>query len=128
MKHDLTDTLRNIAEGFIDAAQNRLKLLQAEVGEETDRLLGLLAWLVVTALLALLALQFIALVVLALAWDTPWRTHAMVALTAAAAAATGFAYRAYLSARKRPKPIFVTSLEELQKDRVALDEAMEKSL
>lgn len=127
MKHDLTETLRNIAEGFIDAAQNRLKLLQSEVGEETDRLLGLLAWLVITALLVLLVLQLVALVVLTLTWDTPWRTHAMVGLTAAAAVAAGFAYRAYLSCKERPKPIFTTSLEELQKDRVALDEAMEKT-
>jgi len=127
VKHDLTETLRNIAEGFIDAAQNRLKLLQSEVGEETDRVLGLLAYLVITALLVLLALQLLALVVLTLAWDTPWRTHAMVALTVAAAIAAGFAYRAYLSRKARPKPIFTTSLEELQKDRMALDEVLEKS-
>ena len=127
MKHDLTETLRNIAEGFIDAAQNRLKLLQSEVGEETDRLLGLLAYLVITALLALPTLQLVALVVLTLTWDTPWRTHAMAGLAVAAAVAAGFAYRTYLSSKARPKPIFATSVEELQKDRLALDEALEKS-
>lgn len=126
MKHDLTETLRNIAEGFIDAAQNRLKLLQSEIGEETDRLLILLAWLVVTGLLALLVLQLLALVVLTLAWDTPWRTHAMAALAVMAAGATLCAYRAYVACKARPKPVFATSLQELDKDRAALNEALEK--
>lgn len=121
---DLTDTLRSMAEGFVDAGQNRLRLLQSEVGEETDRVLGLLVFLIVTALLALLTLQIVAMVVLALMWDTPWRTHAMVGLAIAAAAGTGWAYRTYIERKQRPKPIFATSLEELEKDRAALEKSL----
>nr|WP_293247916.1 phage holin family protein [Panacagrimonas sp.] len=124
MKRDLTDTLRSIADGFIDAAQNRLKLLQSEVGDETERLGGLLAYLVLTAFAGLLTLQFAALVVLALVWDTPWRTHAMVALVLLAAIGTWMAYRAFTARKQRPAPIFATSIEELDKDRRALEKAL----
>lgn len=124
MRRDLTDTLRSIADGFIEAAQNRLKLLQTEVGQEIERLGGLLALLVLTAFAGLLTLQFIALVVLAMVWDTPWRTHAMVALAVLAAIGTFSAYRAFSARKTRPAPIFATSLEELDKDRRALEKAL----
>jgi uncharacterized membrane protein YqjE len=124
MKRDLTDTLRSIADGFVDAAQNRLKLLQSEVGEETERLGGVLAYLVLTAFAGLLTLQFAALVVLALVWDTPWRTHAMVALAVLAGIGTALAYHAFATRKQRPSPIFATSLEELDKDRRALEKAL----
>lgn len=124
MKRDLTDTLRGIADGFLDAAQNRLKLLQSEVGEETERLGGVLAYLVITAFAGLLTLQFVALVVLALVWDTPWRTHAMVALAVMAGIGTALAYRAFTTRKQRPSPIFSTSLDELAKDRQALEKAL----
>jgi uncharacterized membrane protein YqjE len=115
MKRDLTDTLRSIADGFIDAAQNRLKLLQSEVGDETERLGGLLAYLVLTAFAGLLTLQFAALVVLALVWDT---------LVLLAAIGTWMAYRAFTARKQRPAPIFATSIEELDKDRRALEKAL----
>lgn len=124
MKRDLTDTLRSIADGFLDAAQNRLKLLQSEVGEETERLGGVLAYLVLTAFAALLTLQFVALVVLAVVWDTPWRTPAMVALAVLAGIGTALAYHAFVTRKQRPSPIFATSLEELDKDRRALEKAL----
>lgn len=124
MKRDLSDTLRSIADGFLDAAQNRLRLLQSELGAETERLGGLLALLVLTAFAGLLTVQALALVVLALAWDTPWRTHAMVALAVLAAVATVVAYRAFTARKQRPGPLFATSLEELDKDRRALEKAL----
>lgn len=124
MKRDLTDTLRSIADGFIDAAQNRLKLLQSEVGDETERLGGLLAYLVITAFAGLLTLQFVALVVLALVWDTPWRTHAMVGLALIAGIGTALAYHAFSTRKQRPAPMFAASLEELDKDRRALEKAL----
>lgn len=124
MKRDLTDTLRDIADGFVDAAQNRLKLLQSEIGNEAERIGVLLACLVLTAFAALLTVQFVALVVLALVWDTPWRTHAMVALAVLGALATAAGYRAFTSRKQRPAPIFAASLEELEKDRRALEKAL----
>lgn len=124
MKRDLTDTLRAIADGFMDAAQNRLKLFQAEIGEETERLGGVLTYLVLTALAGMLTLQFAALVVLALVWDTPWRTHAMVGLVVLAGIGTALSYRAFTARKRRPAPIFATSLEELDKDRRALERSL----
>lgn len=124
MKRDLTDTVRDIADRLVDAAQNRLKLLQSEIGEETERLGGVLTYLVLTAFAGLLTLQFAALVVLALVWDTPWRTHAMVALAMLAGLATGLAYHAFVTRKQRPTPIFATSVEELDKDRRALEKAL----
>lgn len=124
MKRDLTDTLRAIADGFMDAAQNRLKLLQSEIGDETQRLGGLLTYLVLTALAGMLTLQAAALVVVAMVWDTPWRTHAMVGLVVLAGVGTALAYHAFTSRKQRPAPIFATSLEELDKDRRALEKSL----
>lgn len=124
MKRDLTDTLRGLGQGLVDAAQNRLQLLQSELAEEADRLGTLLAFQVLVALLGLLTVQSLALIVLALAWDTPWRTPATLALSALAGLATFLAYQAYSARRDRSKPIFSTSVEELEKDRRALEKAL----
>lgn len=121
------DTLRSLAQGLAGVAENRLRLLQSELGEEAQRLGRLLALQTLIALLGLLTLQFAALVVLALAWDTPWRVAAMVSLVLIAGAATALVYTRYAALKKRARPPFATSLEELRKDREALERSLEET-
>lgn len=124
MKEDVLDTVRRLGHGAVDFAQNRLKLIQAELADELDRLGGLLARQILVALSALLTVQALALVVLAAVWDTPWRIAAVVALAMFAAVGTLAAYRAYEAAKRRGKPIFAASIKELDKDRLALEKVL----
>jgi uncharacterized membrane protein YqjE len=123
MKSEAMQTLRSLAQGLAGMAENRLRLLQSELADEAGRLGTLLAFQVLIALLALLTVQFLALVILALVWDTPWRVTAMVSLVAIAGGGTALAYRSYTSRKKRVVPMFATSLDELRKDREALEKA-----
>jgi uncharacterized membrane protein YqjE len=120
MNSSIVDTLRSLARGLVDMAENRLKLVQLELGDEADRLGTLLARLIVTALSGLLTVQFAALLLLALVWDTPWRVTAMFALMLFAAGVTAYAWSAYLDAQQRTTPIFDSTLGELRKDRSTL--------
>lgn len=119
------DAVRRLGHGALDFAENRLRLLQAEVADEVDRIGGLLTHLILLALAALLTFQFLALLVLAAAWDTQWRVTSMVALTVLAASATGLAYFTYRSRQQRgeshPESLFAASLNELEKDRQTLE-------
>lgn len=124
MKEEVLDTVRRLGLGLVDMAQNRLELLQAETTDELDRLGALLARQVLVALSALLTVQCLALVVLAAAWDTPWRLAAVVGLTALAAGGTVAAYAAYVARKRRPTPIFASSLGELGKDRKTLEQSL----
>lgn len=121
LKDDLMETVRRLGHGLVDAAQNRLRLVQIELAEELDRLGVLLARQVLIAALALLTAQCFGLIVVALAWDTRWRLESTLVLGALAAAATAAAYRSYRSHRARSAPILARTLDELDKDRHALE-------
>lgn len=125
MSASTADLLSRLARGLGSVAEHRLRLLQSELGEETQRLGRLLALQLLIALLGLLTLQFAALVVLAMAWDTAWRVPALVGLLVLAASGTALAYTRYTSRKQRKHPLFAASLEELRKDRAALEQALE---
>lgn len=121
MKEDVVDTVRRLGHGLVELAQNRLKLLQAETADELDRLGALLARQMLTGIAALLTVQALALVVVAAVWDTPWRLGAMIGLTLLGAGATAAAHASYVARKRRTKPIFADTLDELEKDRQALE-------
>ena len=123
MKEDVVETVRRLGNGVVDMLQGRLKLLQNELGDELDRLGGLLARQILVALSGLLTIQFLVLIVLALTWDTPWRVPAMIIITLLAAVATALAYSAYTAHRQRRSPMFAASIRELEEDRRALERA-----
>ncbi|MGQ0622436.1 MAG: phage holin family protein [Panacagrimonas sp.] len=124
MKEDVMDTVRRLGHGLVDAAQNRLRLLQAELADELDRLGGMLGRLILLALSGLLSIHLLAMVVLAASWDTPWRIPAAVVLCLFAAGGTAMCYRSYLAFKDRPKPLFESSLKELEKDRQLLERVL----
>lgn len=118
------ESARRLGHGLVDSAQNRLELLQSELAEEIDRLGMLLAHQALVALSALLTVQSLALVVLAVVWDTRWRVAATMVLAVGAVGGTIAAHARYRSRRRRPKAVFATSIQELEKDRQALDKAL----
>lgn len=124
MKEDVLDTVRRLGHGLVDSAQNRLRLLQTELADELDRLGVLLARQILVALLALLTVQSLALVLLAMVWDTRWRVASVLALAVLAATGTALSYRWYLADKRRKHPVFATSVDELEKDRQALERAL----
>lgn len=121
MSQDPVDTVKRLGHQLIESAQTRLKLLQSEAADELDRLGALIALQILTALSALLTVQFLALVVLALVWDTPWRTPAMIGITVLAGTGTFMAYKAYEARKVRHKPVFDDSVKELETDRRLLE-------
>lgn len=123
MKEDVVETVRRLGNGVLDMLQGRLELLQTELGDELDRLGGLLARQILVALSGLLTVQFLVLIVLALTWDTPWRVTAMILITLLAAGATALSYNAYTAHRHRRSPMFAASIRELEEDRRALKRA-----
>lgn len=123
MKEDVVETVRRLGNGVLDMLQGRLELLQTELGDELDRLGGLLARQILVALSGLLTVQFLVLIVLALTWDTPWRVTAMILITLLAAGATALSYNAYTAHRQRRSPMFAASIRELEEDRRALERA-----
>lgn len=123
MKEDVVETVRRLGNGVVDMLHGRLKLLQTELGDELDRLGGLLARQILVALTGLLTIQFLVLIVLALTWDTPWRVTAMTVITALAAGATACSYGAYTAHHRRRSPMFAASLRELEEDRRTLERA-----
>lgn len=124
MKEDVLETLRRLGQGLAETAQNRLKLIQSELGDEIERLGALLARQLLIALTALLTVQWLGVLVMAWCWDTPYRVHVAASLAALAAIVTALAYRAYTARKQRTRAMFESSLEELQKDRQALEKAL----
>lgn len=66
----------------------RLELLELDLDAERQRLGGMLVAAALLALAAMMALQFIAVLVIAAAWYTPWRLHVIAALLLLALIAT----------------------------------------
>lgn len=123
MKEDIIETVRRLGHGLLDLTQNRLKLVEHELAQELDRIGLLLARQMLLALSGLLTLQCLALLLVALTWDTPWRVPMTLALSIIAALATFLAYRSYRARRQRQTPIFASTQEELRKDSALLEKA-----
>lgn len=81
----------------------RIELLELELNDERARLGALLTRSLLFALTAMLALQLLAVLLIAISWETSWRWHVMTALTALAMLVSALSWRALIDLRK-PKP------------------------
>lgn len=117
----VTGPVRRLGASLLALGRIRLELLAIEVQEEKDRIASLLAWAVLTALLAGFGAVFIALFVTVALWDT----HRLAALGVAAVVFVGLAAFGALQLRAlvgRPSTLFQASIAELRKDSAALHE------
>ena len=76
----LSDTLRRLVAQSMNVLQGRFELFKLEIHEERVRLGQLLSRGLLAALSIFLAVQLIAMLIVALSWDTQWRIPVVVGL------------------------------------------------
>lgn len=76
----LSDTLRRLVAQSMNVLQGRFELFKLEIHEERVRLGQLLGRGLLAALSIFLAVQLIAMLIVALTWDTQWRIPVVVGL------------------------------------------------
>jgi uncharacterized membrane protein YqjE len=99
----------------IAMVRTRLELAAVEVQEESQRLLGYLAWTLLAVFLFAGACMFVALFVIVLFWDS-YRLQAVAGMAILfALGGTAIVFRLRASFATRPAPLSAT-LAELRKD------------
>lgn len=115
------DSVKQLVRSIVVHLQTRVALLSTEFAEEKQRLMTLLYSALMALFLFFVTLILALVFVIAAYWDTPYRLHAIGALTLLFLAGAGIAWmkaRAVLRARPR---LFAASLAELYKDRQQLE-------
>lgn len=116
----LTDKLGQLAASAVGFARGRLDLLRAELHQEGDRLGELARHGLIAVLFGFLALQAVALGIIAAFWETPYRFAAILAVALVASAAAAWALRAYRAKRAEPSALLAQTTAELARDETAL--------
>lgn len=112
----VSSSARRLGASLLALGRIRLELLSIEVQEERERIVGLIFWSVLGALMAGFGLVFVALLATVLMWDTPQR-----ALPLGIGAAVFVLLAIYGVAKVRHlggegSALFQTSLAELRAD------------
>lgn len=117
----LSDTLRRLVAQSMNVLQGRFELFKLEIHEERLRLGEVLSRGVLAALAIFLAVQLIAMLVVALVWDTQWRLPVVAGLAVACIVVALLAVRSY---RAIPaSTLFEASAYALAEDRQEIGEA-----
>lgn len=95
--------LQRLLHSALQYARVRIEILELELDLERARIGAMLLRSLVLALTALVCTQLIAVLVLSLAWQTPWRHHVIAALIAATVVG-GVALWRSLKRLRRDKP------------------------
>lgn len=101
-------------------AADRLELARLEWQDEKDRLARLALLSLVAVVLAALTLVFVGVLVIAAAWDTPWRLWAVAAVALATGLGCTAACMAALRQWRRGDEAFAMLRAELEADLQAL--------
>lgn len=115
----LFGTLRGLLSGAVALLHTRAELLSLELGEERERLKGLLVPAILAGVFLFLAFELLPLLVLIVFWET----HRLAALAMVIAAYLVIGLVALLVLRRRwhdRAPPFAATIEELKKDLEAL--------
>ncbi|MEZ0602732.1 phage holin family protein [Paraburkholderia sp. IW21] len=117
-QHEEHSPLRRIISSVSAILQTRLELVSIELGEEKDRLIGVLFLGLAAMMLATMALIALTALVAIAFWDT-YRWQALAAITAVyAIAGLVCALKARSGLRNAPM-VFEATLAEFEKDRDA---------
>lgn len=114
-------SLKRVVAGALELAQVRLELIATELQQEKLRLIAVLVWSAVAILLLGIGLLMVALLVLALFWDSH-RLAALIGLIVAFLGAAALAWRRARAQLDAPNGPFALSLAELRRDRGGLDD------
>lgn len=131
MQHD-TDSMRvppegvfssikNFAASFVSHLHTRLQLFATEFAEEKLRLTSLLFGALSALFFLFVAIILAALFVIAAAWDTPYRLHAVGGLALLFLMGAGILWSTVRTKLKSKPNLFQASLAELYKDRQQLN-------
>lgn len=119
-RHSLLDSARSLIDSVLGVLATRLELIATEVQEEKNRLLSVLA-LGAAALMSFgFCLLFLSLTITVLLWDEN-RILVLALLSIFFLLGGGVAVALALRTLKSRPHIFDASIEELKKDRLALD-------
>lgn len=118
----LVRSVKDIAIGVIDQASDRLALLGLEIAEERERVLALVLAALGAAFFIALTVVFGAFWIVAAYWDTPYRLHAVGAVTIAAAVVALIVVVLFIRKLRAPTALFAHSIAEFERDRVALEQ------
>lgn len=102
-------------------ARVRLEILELELIEERQRISSMITRGMLLSLMALTSVQFIAGLVVAAFWDTPWRLHSITLLILLALLGTAAAWSSLRKLRKEPARPLSMALRDI--DRVVAPEA-----
>jgi uncharacterized membrane protein YqjE len=115
----ITATVGRIGANLLAMLRTRLELAAVELQEETQRLLGYLAWGVAAAFLGAVAVLLAILFVLVLFWDTH-RLLAVGGMTVLFALASLLAFLKVRGELANRPPLMADTLAELRKDAQAV--------
>jgi uncharacterized membrane protein YqjE len=107
--------LQRLFNSGLQYARVRLEILELELIEERQRLGALLTRGMLLSLTALTTTQFVAVLIVAAFWDTPWRLHAIGLLIVAALLATAAAWHALGRLRREPARPLSAAMRELER-------------
>lgn len=130
MPHD-TDTIHVPQEGVFSSIKNftaslvthlhtRLQLFATELAEEKLRITSLLFCVLAAVFFFLIAAVLTTVFVIAAAWDTPYRLHAVGGLILAFLIGAGISWSMVRGKLKSKPHLFQASLAELYKDQQQL--------
>ena len=111
----ITDTVRRLGATLLSMVQTRLELAAIEIEEESQRLLGYFALVLLSLVLFGVAMLLVSLAIVLMFWDS-YRIQAALLLAllfGAAAAVAGLKLRASFAARPR---LLAATVGELNKD------------
>jgi uncharacterized membrane protein YqjE len=115
----LSASLKGFAGTVLTLLQVRLELLSVEAQEEVVRVVGLLLWGLVAALLLAMGLGFLAIFITVALWDTQ-RLLALAVFTTLFLTLGGIATWMAWQRARRGSTLFASSLAELRQDREQL--------
>jgi len=115
----LLGSIRGLADGLLEAAQERVELFSTELREEKYRAIQLFIWITAAIFAAMLAITFASLTIVYLFWETA----RLAVLSGFAVVYTGVFVAILLYCRqviaRQSKP-FESTLAELQQDRACI--------
>lgn len=115
------ESAKHLLASIVAHLYTRLALLSTEFAEEKLRLTTLLYSALTALFLLFTALALALLLVIAAYWDTPYRLHAIGALSVLCLIGAGLAWRRVHTQLQSGPRLFEVSLAELYQDRQQLD-------
>jgi uncharacterized membrane protein YqjE len=115
----LLGAVRRLIDTGLGLAQTRLELLSVELQQEKNRLIELLAWVLIAVVLGLVALILVSFTLVVVFWDSG-RVVILVLLCALYVGGATWAVQRARKILKQSRAPLKDSIDELKKDRACL--------